>query len=245
VQQVRLDPYFLSKFEMTQGQWLRASGVMAARFRPDPYYDAQVTAERLPAAPTLLHPVETVNWNECTHVLQHFDLVLPTEAQWEFAARAGSSSGWYFWRGADDWAVFGKHANVADEFAKQWRIKRDETLDAVADAVALHIDDGYLMTAPVGSLLANGFGLHDVHGNVWEWCGDPYDDGNYADGLRDGDGRCKTGQEWDAVVRGGSFQSRVPHTRVSFRETNPRDSRWTTHGVRPARRYDANPGESR
>jgi formylglycine-generating enzyme required for sulfatase activity len=92
---VSLRPFFISKYEMTQGQWLRAAGANPSMFRPD-------NAPHV----TLLHPVECVSWTECIKTLAQVGLTLPTEAQWEYAARAGTTSVWFV--GNDPELLFGK-----------------------------------------------------------------------------------------------------------------------------------------
>ncbi len=86
VQRVELAPFFVSKFELTQPQWRRAAG-------SDP--SACYARGLDPVVEVDLHPVESVTWYEARDVLARWDLTLPTEAQWEFACRAGSDTAWY------------------------------------------------------------------------------------------------------------------------------------------------------
>ena len=149
---------------------------------------------------------------------------LPTEAEWEYACRAGTRT--RFWWGdadADGW----KYANANDpktkeEFGSTGRRRRTTgTRDGA-----------------VGSYPPNAWGLYDVHGNVWEWCGDWYGDvptGRVTDpsGPRDGTSR---------VVRGGSWHSRPGHVRSADRgRIVPADPGGVHFGLRlvspvPARR---------
>ena len=91
---------------------------------------------------------------------------LPTEAEWEYACRGGSTT--RYWNGNDQEELV-RIANVADGAAKP----------KLSGAITIKNEDGFVFTAPVGSFLANPYGLHDVHGNVWEWCADWYDSNYY------------------------------------------------------------------
>ena len=148
-------PFYLGKFEVTQAQWQAVMGSSpydaAAGARSNPYFDLPGMAERVRKPD---NPV-TVSWNEAQQFLQRLNAKegekkgqrryrLPTEAEWEYAARAGTSSVYSF---GDDRAQLGRYAWFGEDFASG----------------APH---------PVGGKLPNPWGLHDVHGNVWEWVQD-------------------------------------------------------------------------
>ena len=95
------------------------------------------------------------------------------------------------------------------------------------------LDDGHVVHAPVGSFRPNAFGLHEVHGNLREWCRDTYT--SYRSVVRFGDGeRRDTGSEY-RMYRGGAFVSAASNARSSFRPGNLPEGRNQALGVRPAR----------
>jgi sulfatase modifying factor 1 len=133
------------------------------------------------------HPVVCVSWKDAQAYCAWLSrkegrtLRLPTEAEWEYAARAGTGT-WYSWGDKPDDAYV--HANVADAsleraYPKTTYYQRSIGLDSDA-----HSDD-HIFTAPVGSLQANPWGLHDIHGNVWEWCQDIWELDTYTNLLSD------------------------------------------------------------
>jgi formylglycine-generating enzyme required for sulfatase activity len=128
---------------------------------------------------------------------------LPTEAEWEYACRAGTAT-WYQW---GDYPDEGKGwCNVADLTAKR----------TFPDWMVCNWDDGFVYTAPVGSFKANAFGLHDMQGNVLEWCDDrygPYREGDQKDptGPENGEERVTRGCSWDSA--GGALRSALRHKR--------------------------------
>lgn len=134
-----------------------------------------------------------------------WEYALPTEAQWEYACRAGSSTRFYF---GDDASQLHRFANYADK-----RLLADDGAMQFADA---QFDDGVGKTlAAVGSYSPNAWGLHDMHGNVAEWCVDRYQP-QLPGGV---DPRGDDKKSDSAVVRGGSWCSTAAYCESAFRNS--------------------------
>lgn len=211
---IELPPFFVSKYELTQFQWTRCGGPSI-----DPRYRA---GERVGGrAVTPANPIESVSWEEARRVLDQVKLELPTEAQWEYAARGGTETPW--WCGLDSRDAW--HAgNVADEYARiqggdEWIVDR-------------RLDDGYFVHAPVGSFRPNPFGLHDVIGNVAEWCADAF--GPYSERRSIGrNGLHEYIEGRGRVARGGSFRDSISDARSSARYLVEEGARADRVGLRP------------
>ncbi|MFT7464049.1 MAG: serine/threonine protein kinase/formylglycine-generating enzyme required for sulfatase activity [Pseudohongiellaceae bacterium] len=221
VHEVTLSPYLLSKYEMTQGQWSRFTGWNPSQFVRDTYYP---NWNRTGLPWSELHPVEHVSWLDGQTILSRLGLQLPSEAQWERACRAGTSTPW--WCGASRESLQGV-ANLSDQFAK------DES-NASWDTWEPWLDDGQTAHSPVGSYAPNEFGLYDVHGNLFEWCLDSYDSDFYSS-IPTLDPVNHKPDERGRVFRGGSYFSTVSNARSAYRQHNTPDKRNSTLGLRPAR----------
>ena len=220
---VRLPAFFLSKYEVTQAQWKSLTGRNPSRYGPDgEYYAAWNAAGR---AGSLLHPVEQVTWNESWRWVAQAGLTLPTEAQWEYGARAGSAAAW--WTGGEKTSVDGA-ANLADRFAQRTGAQASWLIEE-------WLDDGFTVHAPVGSFMANAFGVHDTMGNVFEWCADGYDSTAYTGEVLDHPWRPYPDLP-NRVLRGGSFGSAATYARSANRDDYAPTSADNDLGLRPARR---------
>ncbi len=219
LQSVALAPFFIARHEMTRSQWKRltdggtpSTNAIGGKYPGDSN------------GITWTCPVESVSWFDCERWLPRHGLDLPTEAQWECAARGGTITPW--WTGAEASSLAGA-ANVLDQKAAhnvpEWGRPIGE------------FDDGFVGIAPVGSFRANPFGLFDTAGNAWEWCADAYSV-EYAapragDGLRSPD----PGAAVFRVNRGGGFSNDAGAARSANRYRNNPSVRAFVGGVRAAR----------
>jgi eukaryotic-like serine/threonine-protein kinase len=169
-------PFFLGQYEVTQAQWNVLSGKGPAQTRDEPN-----------------HPVTSVSWEDAQAMLGRLNdmtdqiglkFALPTEAEWEYACRAGSQT---LWHTGDDASFLKECAWIGPN----------------------------RHTNPVGQFPPNGFGLYDMHGNVWEWCADSYQTAFYS--------RSPSMDPWnraatsDCVLRGGCFNNSALHSRSATR----------------------------
>ena len=171
------------------------------------------------------HPVLNITWNDAQAMARWLSIRegrryrLPTEAEWEYACRAGNRTRY---QGGDHPSVLLRTANTFDrDSARHWPKWRD---DASPGA------DGHPFTAPVGSFAPNAWGLHDMHGNAWEWVADWYAADYYSRSpVNDPTGP----PAGDVLVRrGGSWHSWPFYLRASFRNWNTPQTRYTLVGMR-------------
>ncbi len=173
-------------------------------------------------------PVACLRWSDAQSYVSWLSGVtgkryrLLTEAEWEYAARAGTT-GTFTW--GDDLAQACRQANIYDRSSERAGTK-------VAYPPA-DCDDGFPGPAPVGSLAANAFGLHDMIGNVWEWVADCYE---MPYGATPVDGSAQLTRGCDRrSVRGGAWRSNYPRQIASFRGRDPESLTSQIFGFRVAR----------
>lgn len=190
-------PFWIATTEVTVGQWkqfVEATGYVTTAEKGDPamvgwsptpeekpLYQSHDFERKLefswknPGFPqTDEHPVVGVSWLDAKAFIEWLSKKegaryrLPTEAEWEFACRAGTETWFSF--GDHPLGLVHQHANVGNvelEKHRKHSVERQWLIDFTIEP-----EDGNVFTAPVGSYEANAFGLHDMHGNVWEWCQD-------------------------------------------------------------------------
>jgi formylglycine-generating enzyme required for sulfatase activity len=150
------------------------------------------------------HPVVNVSWNDavafCAWLSKQEGQTyrLPTEAEWEYACRAGTSTPFHC---GDATIALKGYANVRDR-----ALKAKLHADYSKKWVFVIWNDGHPFTAPVGSYKPNAWGLYDMHGNVWQWCSDRYQKDYHKDKKRDPQGPLLGAYR---VIRGGSFNNDV------------------------------------
>ena len=173
------------------------------------------------------HPAVCVSWADAVAYAEWLSRKagaryrLPSESEWEYAARGGTRASRHF---GDDASKQCRYANGADETAK----RREAGLTTVAPC-----RDGYLVTAPAGRFEPNGYGLHDVLGNAWEWTRDCW---NFGHGGASNDGLARErGDCTRRILRGGSWSSFPRFLRSARRHKNAADIRVNDVGFRVAR----------
>ena len=227
--EVCLQGFWMGKYEVTQAQWLQVMGRNPAYF-----------VEQAAGQTALILPVEQVSWHDAQEFLQKLNAAsrspflkgnahpsplprgetqersplgrgegwvfrLPSEAEWEYACRAGTSTPY----------SFGDDPNLLGEYA--W-----------------HRDNSDAQTHPVGERAPNAWGLHDMHGNVWEWCADSWHD-TYLSAPSDGAARQAASRAERRVLRGGAWNNLPWFLRCADRLWDQADKRNFTRGLRVVR----------
>jgi formylglycine-generating enzyme required for sulfatase activity len=199
--------FYMGRYEVTQAQWQARMGSNPSMF--------QSASSQVPADQVHNRPVERVSWNDVQGYLAQTGMRLPTEAEWEFASRAGTTTAFHGFAG---------HPSGTND-------------DNLVGDIAWYYTNSNNQTHPVGEKLANGIGLHDMAGNVWEWVNDwsgPYqsDPQNDPTGSAIGSNR---------VQRGGSWNYNANGLRSSNRSMGSPDYSDGTTGFRVARDMHAPP----
>ena len=151
---------------------------------------------------------------------------LPSESEWEYAARAGASGSFYWGSNPDNACAYGnfydRSAHAASDFGWSY----------------VDCDDGFAELAPVGHFQPNAFGLYDMLGNAWEWTADCYHE--FYDAKVPTDGSAFVGDadcnSWS--VRGGGWMTRPSRQRITFRGRDPNNAHYSYFGFRIARDLD-------
>jgi formylglycine-generating enzyme required for sulfatase activity len=190
--QVNVPPFWMGKYPVTQAQWRAVASLprVEQELEPDP---SKFKGND--------HPVEQVSWLDAVEFCQRLsraigkDYRLPSEAEWEYACRARTTTPFYFGETiTTDIANYDGNYTYAQEQKGQYRKK----------------------TTPVGSFPPNGFGLYDLHGNVWEWCADNWHN-NYEGAPTDGRAWLDKNENQYQVLRGGSWNYFPDNCRSAYR----------------------------
>jgi formylglycine-generating enzyme required for sulfatase activity len=215
-------PFAVGKYEVTFVEWDECVDAGGCKQKPDD--EGWGRGKR---------PVINVSWDDITKDYLPWrsrktgrSYQLLTEAEWEYAARAGSTTRFHF---GDDEKKLCTYGNVADLTAKEKNKER-----TVANCW-----DGHVNTAVVGSFKDNAFGIHDMHGNVWEWVQDCFRD-SYASAPVDGSA-VTYGDCTNRVVRGGSWIGNPSGVRSGSRFLIAPDVRDNWVGFRLARTLNHRP----
>ena len=197
--QVTVPAFFAGKYPITQTQWQALMGNNPSDFK----------GEKL--------PVESVSWNMavefCGKLSQKTGKKyrLLTEAEWEYACRAGTTTPFHFGKTiTPDLVNYDGNSPYANASTGLYRKHKND----------------------VGSFLPNAFGLYDMHGNVWEWCSDRWHR-NYNDAPTDGSS-WETGTDNNRVRRGGSWYDLAVNCRCAFRFSRSPGTTWWSWGLRVA-----------
>lgn len=201
------NPFYLGKYPVTQKQWVAVMGNNPSYFKGDDL------------------PVESVSWEDVQKFIKRLNkregtdnYRLPSEAEWEYACRAGTTTRYYF---GDDESKLGDYAWYSGYSTyEEWNKNKDKISK-----------EG---THPVGQKKSNPWGLYDMHGNVWEWVQDKYH-GDYEGASSDGSA-WEDGDSSNRVLRGGSWDYDARGCRSAFRNGGDPDDRGYDVGFRLLRK---------
>ena len=215
--QVKIQPFLMGKYPVTQAQWKAVAALPKSErdLESDP---ANFKGDN--------RPVEQVSWDDAVEFCQRLSkhtgrkYRLPSEAEWEYACRAGTTTPFHFgstittdvanYRGTD-WEYEGKTYSGSYGQGPKGEYRQQ--------------------TTDVGSFSANAFGLYDMHGNVWEWCLDHWHN-TYDGAPTDGSACLSSGESKLRLLRGGSWGNLPWYCRSAFRDGSARDYQYSGFGFR-------------
>ncbi|MDE5082918.1 MAG: formylglycine-generating enzyme family protein, partial [Trichodesmium sp. St18_bin1] len=186
---VTVSPFFMGKYPVTQGQWRAIASQTNLKVKLDLNPEPSYFKESYQDIDRWQRPVEQVKWTEVVEFCERLskltgkDYRLPSEAEWEYACRAGTTTPFYFGETITTELVNYRGNNYTYGNAPKGEYR--------------------WQTIPVGQFPANAFGLYDMHGNVWEWCADEWHK-NYAGAPTDGSAWLN-GNKDRSPLRGGSW----------------------------------------
>jgi formylglycine-generating enzyme required for sulfatase activity len=216
--EVTVPSFFMGKYPITQAQWR----VVAGYPKIDQDLDPDPSNFKGPN-----HPVEQVNWDDATEFCRRLSQQtnrtyrLPSEAEWEYACRAGTTTPFHFGE------------TLSDELANYCPQDRDIDGTLYKGTYGRGIQGNYREeTVDVGNFPANQFGLYDMHGNVWEWCEDDWHS-DYIDAPEDGSAWLENDRKTsNRLLRSGSWSYFPENCRSSVRYVIARDIRYYNLGFR-------------
>ena len=228
--EVCVESFSMGKHEVTRGQYARFVGETGRvlddaclTYESGEWKERSGRSWRTPGyEQEATHPVVCVSHDEALAYARWLSeetgraYRLPTEAEWEYAARAGTETSRHW---GDDPSGACEYANVGDRTLKGRYSDWERGIHECRDE--------YAHTASVGEYWANGYGLHDMLGNVWEWTCSEYDEG-YGGAEK----RCATGSDGRLVLRGGSWFDEPWWVRSAFRTWNDAGFRYNHLGFR-------------
>jgi formylglycine-generating enzyme required for sulfatase activity len=189
---VSLKPFYISRYPITQSQWKAVEKYpkIDREIHPNP---SQFEGEN--------HPVNCIDWDDAQEFCKRLSArtgkyySLPSEAQWEYACRAGSETAFHY----------GKNTSL-------------HLFNCRSGCTTINGKDCLLLgrTSEVGIFPANNFGLHDMHGNVWEWCEDDWHS-DYEDAPNDGTAWVEESRDDRRVIRGGCWDQEAERCRSAYR----------------------------
>ncbi len=188
---VYIEGFYLDKTEVTVSEYRKF---------------AKLTKRKIPKQPSWNredHPIVNVSWEDANAYARWVGKRLPTEAEWEYVARGGSANYKYVYQNSQQ---YGKnYENIADESMRRYKYHFP---------VVSGYDDGYVFTSPVGLFAPNKFGIHDLNGNVLEWCSDWYSEKNPNTEQKNPVGPATGNYK---VIRGASWNRSGKYMSASYR----------------------------